>query len=287
MDNPNTKRDWRYRLRGDPGAWLLDQADNPSVYFWFQRDIVGRPEDSPSLVQARGDILYSPQVQALFAAQDPVGFWESFDSLDTPPFRATAWALALLAELGLPRTSRRAQMACEFVLQNHVGRGGTITGLDDQSLAGLLARALAYFKQGDARLAPVIGALADQASRGSVFALWAMADASNPAEYRDATQRGVSILLDRLAGGDLPVWGAFPCFESRDAVLALHVLTALGHGNHPRTESALETLWGRQQDGARWALAQSFESVLPPEPIGVPNKWATLNALRVLTKRRG
>ncbi len=286
MDNPNTNRDWRYKLRGDPGAWLLDQADNPSVYFWFQRDIVGRPEDSPSLVQAREDILYSPSVQTLFAAQDPVGFWESFDSLDTPRFRATVWSLALLAELGVPRTSRRAHMASEFVLQNHVGRGGTITGLDDQSLAGLLARALAYFKQGDPRLPSVIGALAAQAAHGNIFALWAMADAHNRGEYRESTERGAQVVLDGLARGALPVFNAFPSFEPHDAVLALYVLTALGHGNDERTASAVERLWDKQQDGARWVLEQSFESVLAPEPVGVPNKWATLHALRVLTRQR-
>src|SRR5512141_2902724 len=111
--------DWRYRLKGDPGNWLLDETDNPSVFFWFLRDIVGRPEDSPSLVEAREKILYSNLVQAIFERQDPAGFWESAISLDVPRYSSTLWMLALLAELGIPRASRRASLACEFVLQNH------------------------------------------------------------------------------------------------------------------------------------------------------------------------
>src|SRR5512142_3134817 len=132
-----TTSDWRYRLRGDPAAWLLDYADNPSVCFWFQRDIVGRPEDSPSLQAMREQILFSKPVQDVFAAQDESGFWESPLSLDLPRYRATLWSLALLAELGIPRASRHARAACEFVLQNHLNEDGAFTGLRLIDYAGL------------------------------------------------------------------------------------------------------------------------------------------------------
>ncbi len=91
-------QDWRFRLKGDPTRWLLDEADNPSVYYWFQRDIVGRPENAPALLEARDKILFSAPAQELFAAQNELGFWENPDSLDVPRYRATLWSLALLAE---------------------------------------------------------------------------------------------------------------------------------------------------------------------------------------------
>lgn len=280
-----TPSDWRYRLRGDPAAWLLDYADNPSVYFWFQRDIVGRPEDSPALRVAREQILYSAPVQQAFATQDASGFWESPASLDLPLCRATLWTLSLLAQLGVPRTSRRANAACEFVIQNYLNDNGTFSGLCDHSRAGLLVHSLLYFKRDDPRLDRAVDRLASGAAAGNSFALWAFVERRD-SRHREAAEEGAERLLDRLAHGSFRNWAIFPSFDEDDALLALRLLADLGRAGDARAEAAKEEIWARQDDGARWNLDQDYNGMLVAtlEEAGRPSKWVTLNVLRVMAK---
>ncbi len=276
--------DWRYRLRGDPGRWLLEYDDNPSVYFWFQRDIVGRPEDAPALQEAREQIVYSAAVQEIFSAQDVSGYWQSPTSLDLPRYRATLWSLALLAELGLPRTSRRARAACEFVLQNHLKSDGAFTGLCELDYAGLLVHALHYFIGRDSRLLPALDRLVGPAAGGNLFALWALVE-NRDEKHRAAVEDGASKILYGLERGDFATCGAFPSFDPADALLALRVLALAGRARDPRAAAVVEKIWARQQDGARWSLDHSYYEtpVTRVEEAGAPSKWATIAALRVLT----
>lgn len=277
--------DWQYRLRGDPAAWLLDYADSPSVYFWFQHDIVGRPEDSPALQEARERILYSTPIQQAFIVQDEAGFWESPTSLDLPLYRATLWTLSLLAQLGVPRTSRRANAACEFVIQNHLNEDAAFTGLDGPSRAGLLVRSLLYFKRDDPRLERALDELASSASAGNIFALWALVERRDP-RHRVPVEEGAERLLNRLARGEFRNWAVFPSFDEDDALLALRVLSDIGRAGDRRAIDAIEEIWARQNEGARWILDKSYNGMLVTtlEEAGQPSKWATLNVLRVVAR---
>ncbi len=284
MSDP--QQDWRYRLRSDPARWLLDEADDPSVAFWFQRDIVGRPEDAPSLLDLREQILFSDPVQALFAAQDESGFWESPTSLELPRYKATLWSLALLAELGTPRASRHARAACEFVLQNHLNADDEVTGLLDRSHNGLLVRSLVYFRYGgDPRLTPALDGLAADAAAGNLFALWAFAELRN-AKYALPVTQGVEQVLDGLADDEFTIVGAFPPFEPHDAVLALRVVRSLGRAHDSRLDGITQKLWDQQEEGGRWHLEKSYEGTLATDLGGRDHqtKWATLNVLRVVTE---
>ena len=106
--NPEAER-WRTYLRQDPTRFLLDADANPSVYLWYLIDLAHRPENSVAVSGARERVLYSPPVQHIFAAQQREGYWATPDSLAKPYYRATLWNLAHLAELGIPRDSRRAE----------------------------------------------------------------------------------------------------------------------------------------------------------------------------------
>ncbi len=276
--------DWRSRLRGDPAQWLLDSEDNPSIYFWFQRDIVGRPEDAATLMQAREQILYSAPVQEIFAAQNDLGYWDNPESLEEPRHRATLWSLALLAELGIPRNSRRARAACEFVLQNHLRENGKFDLSDDQ-LSGLLVRALVYFDREDPRVKRALECILPDAEQGNIFALWALVD-SFDSMFLPAIERGAEAVLDALARDAFTIFGAFPSFDRFDALLALRVLTQLNRASDERANGIVEKVWVRQGEGARWALEKSYHGSVAAhlEEAGVPSKWATLNVLRVVTK---
>ncbi len=289
-----TPIDWRNHLRGDPAPWLLDAADNPSVCFWFLRDIVGRPEDATALIQLREVILYSVPVQSILAAQDESGFWDNPDSLTTPRYRATLWQLALLAELGVPRTSRRARTACEFVLQNHRSANGEFPGSADDAPVDLLLRTLGYFNFGDdPRVARAIDALAARipthAPGAAVFAVWTLTEIPLHRRSPIVTQAialGQEIILNGLARGAFPTLGAFPSFDETDALLALRVLANLGRSNDPRANSTIEKIWTWQGENARWNLQKNLSVSVAGEmgDADAPSKWATLNVLRVVTK---
>jgi hypothetical protein len=279
--------DWRARLRGDPAPWLLDADRDPSVCFWFLRDIVGRPMDAPVLLALRERILFSAPVQAIFAAQNADGFWENPAALDAPRYTATLWSLALLAELGLDSHSRRARAACEFVLQNHLRANGSFGGLGDDTRAGLLVRALACFWPSDARLVRAHRALAERAACGEIFALWAMAEMPlewRAAEFTRAVQAGADRVCAQLARGEFDVWGAFPPFEPRDAVLALRVLTRLGFADDARIAASIDRLWDEQSEGARWEGEDSSGVLYARLNAETLSKWATLGALRIVTR---
>lgn len=134
---------WKKYLRHDPTRWLLETND-PSILLWYQLDIAHRPEDAPGVIAARERVLYSEPVQAIFAAQDAWGFWDNAEKLASPQYTATLWNLALLAELGIPRASRRARNACEFILQNFLTAEDAFAGLNEME-TGYLLRAFGYF----------------------------------------------------------------------------------------------------------------------------------------------
>lgn len=269
---------WRYRLRGDPANWLLDADDNPSVAFWFLSDVVGRPEGAPTMLDLRERILFSPPVQEIFAAQSEVGCWGNPDLLDEPKHHATLWVLAHLAELGIPRTSRRARAACEFGLQHLY--------LSDSSLLGLFVHSLQYFNyQHDARLAPLLEAIAPDAANGNVSALWALADTPNDT-YSGFVNRGAERVIDAIARPEYKLFGVYPSFDAHDILLALRLLAQLNRLTDERLRAAVEQLWARQGEGGRWPLEETYDTlgVALTDRGPTPSKWATLNALRVVTK---
>jgi hypothetical protein len=195
--------------------------------------------------------------------------------------------------LGLPRCSRRARAACEFILENHLNTLGDFTGMRDLSLRGMLIHALVYFVgPRDPRVTRLLQRLTSTAPSdpaAALFALSALADIpenERPEELQFAVHSKLVEVLNALAGGAYPTMGAFPPFDGGDAVLALRVLARLGRLGDPRAQPAIGRLWERQKEGGRWALERSFNGMLltAVEPAGVPSRWATLNALRIITR---
>jgi hypothetical protein len=92
--------------------WLLE-PENPSVRLWTLMDILGRPKDDPEVLEARAAIPTSKYVRAIFARQDPAGWWDT-------PERATgikraSGQLLVLSRMGVAPDERTGK-ACEFVL---------------------------------------------------------------------------------------------------------------------------------------------------------------------------
>ncbi len=194
---------WKKYLRYDPTRWLLETND-PSLLLWYQLDIADRPEDAPRVMETRERVLYSEPVQTIFAAQNAMGFWGEPENLSQPHYTATLWNLALLAELGIPRASRRARNACEFVLQNFLTEDGTFAELNAME-SGYLLRAFGYFNYAnDARVLRAARTLRERVDSytARVTALWGWRAFVHDREIEDATRENVERVLNEARTGN-------------------------------------------------------------------------------------
>ncbi len=110
----------------------------------------------------------------------------------------------------------------------------------------------------------------------------------------EARQRGQEYLLERrllrrLSTGEIidPTWTqfAFPPLWHYDVLRALDYLRAAGVQPDARVEEAVAIVRERRQDDGRWPLDVRHRDTLYEEmagPVGEPNRWITLRALRVL-----
>jgi hypothetical protein len=113
---------------------------------------------------------------------------------------------------------------------------------------------------------------------------------------RAAIDTGVEFLLSRdPAVADYPMgysekpstsWFkfGFPLGYVTDVLQNLEVLTALGYGNDPRLQPALELLFSKPDQLGRWPLEYTYngKTWVDIEEKKQPSKWVTLRVLRVL-----
>lgn len=282
--NLSSLETWKKYLRYDPTRWLLETND-PSILLWYQLDIAHRPEDAPGVIETRAQVLYSDPVQAIFAAQNGVGFWGDVENLAQPYYNATVWNLALLAELGIPRTSRRARNACEFILQNFLNDDGTFAGLNALE-SGYLVRAFGYFNYAnDPRALRAARRLRQEVAsyETSVVALWGWRAFTHDEKIADAAKENLERVLRNLQGLGA---NTFPQFEPRDELFFLRVLAEYDRVHDARAAPLLDALVAKQNERAQWTLERDLNAQLVTslERAGEPSRWITLNVLRVIVK---
>ncbi|HZQ08275.1 MAG TPA: hypothetical protein VFD70_16945 [Anaerolineae bacterium] len=293
MLDPAIER-WKKFLRRDPTRWLL-ASDDPSILLWFQLDIAHRPEDAPAVMETRERVLFSSVAQEIFAAQNEMGYWGEAESLAQPYYRATLWNLALLAELGIPRSSRRGRLVCEFVLQSFLNGDGTFAGLNGVE-SGYLIRALGYFNLArDARVVRAARALGEhiESDEEWIGALWAWKAFEEDEIVRVKIEVALERVIQTLRGFmrqttslTTKVWMTFPQFDPSDELFILRVLAEYDRVGDSRVAGMIERLIGKQDGEARWMLERDLndELLTPLERAGEPSRWVTLNALRVIVK---
>lgn len=282
-DSPSLAQ-WKKYLRYDPTRWLLETND-PSILLWYQLDIAHRPEEARAVLDTRERVLYSDPVQTIFAAQDELGFWGDAEQLAEPYYNATLWNLALLAELGIPRASRRARNACEFILQNFLCDDGTFAGLNE-SETGYLLRALGYFNYAnDMRVVNAARALSARANsfEACVSALWGCRAFCEEGQIARAMHDKLERVLENR---DVENLYTFPQFHPRDVLFVLRVLAEYERAADARAAPLVDALIAKQNENAQWTLERDLNAslVTPFEKQTTPSRWVTLNALRVIIK---
>jgi len=131
---------------------------------------------------------------------------------------------------------------------------------------------------------------------GAVKALGAFAelpaDRRSPA-VQSAVEGGIALLLGGdptsggypAPGGPSPLWGqlGFPLAYASDLLEALELLLRLGVGRQPSIQAAVDLVTSKRDGAGRWALEYTPHNTWSSfGPVGRPNKWVTLRALRVL-----
>lgn len=113
--------DWKSVLKADPTDWLLER-ENPSVRYFTLSQILGKPQDSSEVEEAKEEIMLRGVVPKILAKQHDGGYWEAPDRFYTAKYKGTVWQLIILAELGADVQDERVKKACEFILENSQDR---------------------------------------------------------------------------------------------------------------------------------------------------------------------
>lgn len=136
---------------------------------------------------------------------------------------------------------------------------------------------------------------------GVVKALKALAEIppeKRSREVRETIEKGVEYILRHhiyrrshdLSRISIPGWldFGFPLMWNTDALEVLGILAKLGYKDD-RMQEAIELVISKQDAQGRWKLESTFSGrfLINIEQKGKPNKWVTLNALRVLERACG
>jgi hypothetical protein len=314
-------RDWTHKLKADPTEWLLE-PENPPIRFRTLPDILDRPPNDPEVRAAQAAIPTYPPVAELLAVQKRDGYWVQRDYYLPRTSRGTFWVLSVLGDLGLTNEDEHVQQACDFMFSHQRENGAfcrrrRVSGQgmvwQERASPCTHARIVRFLIQlgytDDPRVQRAIDwLLATQRDDGMWFCrstegrgcLRATLDILRVAalDPRTAAHPGIpqataavcDLLMEprmsRYHVGDM--WGTwdrlkYPYFGF-SVISALDALARLGHTlEHPKIAAAVDYLLSRQLSDGAWPLDESW----PRPPIdfgqpGEPNKWLTLDALRVV-----
>ncbi len=124
-------------------SWLLE-PDDPSVRYFTLRNILGRMEDDPEVIEARQAIMrYGPAADILARQNEDGGFMtpemvESYGyevaKTGYQPKKNSIWQLLTLAQLGADRDDPRIKKLCEYVLGNNYDPERKVIGINIKSV---------------------------------------------------------------------------------------------------------------------------------------------------------
>jgi len=302
-----SRQRWDQFLKGNPIDWLLEE-ENPSVRYFTLIDILGEPQDRPEVKSARKAIGEWELVRQALALQAPEGYWG--DSIDKPyGARRTSGYFTLLANVGL-ECNESIDKATDYLFQRSqsIKDGGFSIEARQRSaycLTGYLVRALLHFGfLGDPRLDTAIDNLVRTAGEparldciqnqrkpcqwGMVKMLSAFAEIPE-AERSSRVRAAIGSLADQLLDYPFDFQGrekrwlsfGFPYEYQSDLLDMLMVLAKLGYGKDSRFRAYAQLVLSMQDEKGRW-VKRAGSRIVDVGKNGRPNKWITLNALRVL-----
>jgi len=292
--------------------WLLDS--DPSIRWQVMRDLTGEPAELVAAERSR--IASEGWGRQLLDQQRADGQWG--DGVATPFWWSNMYTLVFLRDLGIDPASSPARAAVDRVRGQVTwgpgfGDSPFFEGEVEPCINGRVAALGAYFGVRSDRLIDRLlgeqlgdGGWNCQAERGSVRSsfhtticvlegLSAFEQAFGAAAaVTEARRCGEEYLLDRRllrrkSTGEIidPAWTrfAFPPLWHYDALRALDCLRTAGVRPDTRADEAVAAVRERRQADGRWLLDVRHRDTMHGDlagPVGEPNRWITLRALRVL-----
>ena len=296
----------------DTVDWLLDS--DPSIRWQVMRDLTGEPDDI--VARERWRVATEGWGARLLDLQGADGHWGG------AAFVPRAWVstkdtLQLLRDLGIDPAHPRVRSAIDIVRDrctwgSEFGDSPFFEGETEACINGRVLAIGAYFGEASDRLADRL--LSEQLedggwncdappSRRSSFnsticvleGLLEYEKAKGPRpDVTAARQRAQEYLLERRlfrsksTGAIIaPEWTriSFPTRWHYDILWGLDYLRRAGAAPDERTSEALDLLEGKRDEAGRWPLEHTHPGPTYFEmeaPAGVPSRWNTLRALRVL-----
>ena len=114
---------WEDFLSKSPIDWLLEKED-PSIRYFTLLDLLDKEETDTEVKKARAAIPNSRVVSKILLKQQTEGYWESRESPYHPKYKSTYWQIMTLGQLGIDKTDKRVQKACEFIFNLQLPEGG-------------------------------------------------------------------------------------------------------------------------------------------------------------------
>jgi len=125
---------WMVTINPRALDWLLEEDEvNASVRFLALRDILGRQKGDPELETARKAAMETGLIPAILARQHPDGYWENNKGIYGPKYFSTVWQVIMLSQMGADATHPQIQKACEYLLQNAIGKFGGFSVYSSQT----------------------------------------------------------------------------------------------------------------------------------------------------------
>ncbi len=303
-----------------PIQWLLD--GDPAIRWQTFRDLVGaseRPvEQERRKVASHG---WGARLLAKQDAEGTWANGRSSDGgLYSPKWTSTTYTMLLLRDLGLAANNRQAHKACELLLDRGLQSDGGINygwrGRSETCITGMVLSILAYFRYNDSRLQTIAKHLLKEqmadggwncrrplgATHASMHTTISVLEGlrllelhleSGVEALRAAQRRGREFLLvhrlfrshrtGNIIKSDFTRF-VFPPRWHYDILRALDYFQSVDAPRDPRLSEAIDIVSTRRREDGRWPLQSSYKgrTYFQLERIGMPSRWNTLRALRVL-----
>lgn len=295
-------------------AWLLDPAD-PGARAKALVDLAGRAPGDPEVVEARERSRKEGTVARLL---EGLTFPNDGNGLYLPKYGTSWHRVITLAEMGAPAEDPRLSRALDLILAFYPkGDGGMGRRGSHLCTTGNLCRAMVLFGRGDdPRVRRGLEWLVSQQMHDGGWHCWpdehrdgtidaweamgafaALPEATRP---REVVQRGLDFLLARDLGigrGYAPHERIhFPRHYYYDALVGLDIASTIAP-HDPRLAPAIAWLERKRGPDGAWRLDQHHPDFDDPdytipdpvtplvvEDAGVPSKWATFYAMRILRR---
>ncbi|HYB77661.1 MAG TPA: prenyltransferase/squalene oxidase repeat-containing protein [Thermoplasmata archaeon] len=241
-----------------------------------------------------------------------------------PKYIVTNWNAIVLADLGMTRDDPRVRRTAELILRRWSTRDGDLGGRNGEvCVTGNAVRTLVRFGYLDHPVVKrsIAWIVRTQKPDGGwhcfpsktgtldgwegLAALAEIPEESREEAVRRSIERGAEFYLRRhlMDEGrtEYPPWFRihYPNHYYYDLLVGLRILSRLGYGSDPRLRPALRWLQSKKRRDGTWALdadhpdldARHGGYVFPGpvfplrlEPPGEPSRWATVEALSVLSR---